>query len=889
MDTIAFNSFKTVGVLGSDTFETWRQKTNGVVSEVDTISSNYVSRNAVLLLNSTPQTVSGLTTFGGGIVIGGAGGSVPISSNSSNELVLTNNVVLSGKNLSAQSLISTSPTISIGGESYVWPTGAGAGDGYLYHEGEDLIFKNTQEVVNEVLDSVGQQGLTYTQELTPVGAIIEVSAALPSIEEGLWLNCDGGSINSIDYPDLFALIGATLPNLNVGGKFYVIKALPENVTLFSLAAGQGLTTSRPSGAALDINGGTLSLKVNTTEFDFNLSDNGSLILKTGGVSYTKLNNADTSVITAITNIPLRDSSGYVRGNTPGVTTSASGDGAILVNKAYADGLTVSKDHKFIRLNGRGFNSYGVMPHRGMTCVDYDKYAKVFGENGDLFGRRFGQTGGTDAYGHSLPPYDNDVSKIYVDDLNTYVLYNDGKVYSHGFNTTRKTGNVESGVNTSTLNGPRRAFGSELISEIILSYDADAGTAYALNTSHDLLVAGRNDFGQLGLNVTNNNSDGSILPQRTNVKGKKIAKAWLIGGGNTQTGYALAQDDGTLWACGYGLKGQIGRGEYVAANYFWLPVLNPESSNYVGGTTTYASGEYTSTNAHALQDYDIVISGVNKYVVEYVNSNKFKLHPNANLNNAGQYVTSFSPSTQILQRLSNIENAYFGGTGSNTFAYAKLQDGTLYSWGYNGFGQLGLSDRTNRNIPTPVLATQSSLKATNVYTGLDDTVHFIGNNGYLYACGNNANGELGIAKNGGFETIFKRLAVENLDSSGLNITGNEYSVYRFFSTGTNSRFCIFQSGTHKKLTAWGSDSFGKLGADRNANSYNKPQNVYIKNDEYVSDVQTCTVANGGEIAFILVNDPGQSYGDMYSCGYHWYNFNGVPNGAKVPFFSKVKKV
>lgn len=72
----------------------------------------------------------------------------------------------------------------------------------------------------------------------------------------------------------------------------------------------------------------------------------------------------------------------------------------------------------------------------------------------------------------------------------------------------------------------------------------------------------------------------------------------------------------------------------------------------------------------------------------------------------------------------------GGTGN---VYGLLEDGTLYAWGYNGTGELGLGDRTSRSSPVPVVG---GLKFSDVYPGAGDYCHAMATNGILYAWGAN---------------------------------------------------------------------------------------------------------------------------------------------------------
>ena len=929
MDTIDFNEFSTVGVLGTDTFERWRQKTNGIIEKVGTIDSTYPSNDEVLLLNNSVQSVGSGKTFSAGLTIGGNGGTVPLTTNSSSELLLSNNIVIGNdKGVSANFLESRNRSITFGSRTYTWPSSS-FDEGYVFHNSVGQIsFKTISQLTAEVSGNIAAATNVSTQPITPVGTVIGVKLSSPTpplILDSIWLLCDGRQIPTMAtaYPSLYAalgniqflpllsnkvLIGATAPSGSIGATgasgpsyyavYYYIKAVPDNVASFSLNSGNGITLSGQGGSpSINIYGGEISLNT-SPEFTF---VNKKLTLVDGSINHTKIQNADIAAATGFVGIPLRDINGYVRGNTP----SDGDDETILVNKGYINGLGLTasnKYHKIKSLNGKGFNSYGVQPQNACVFVSNDNEVKVYGLTNATRGRRYGNYEESDACGHSLPLYGKTVDTVYSDSFNTYIKYDDYKVYAYGLNSNRKSGTVEASVNTQYLNGPKIAFGGEDIDEVILSYDAGAETTYARTLDGRLWVAGSNAYGQLGLGSspsTVNSTSSTFIPRASLVRGLAITKAWLIGGGNTQTGYALASD-GTLWACGYGTHGQMGRGNARATNTEWVPILNPETVNYSGGTHSRTAGTnvYTSTSDHGLQAYDVIAAGTNFHVVKVLTPNTFELHTSDSLNTHVTSPVSFSSSTQVHKRMSGIVNASFGGTGGNTFGYLQTTDGTLYSWGYPGSllnptGHLGTGSTTtiNNKLPTKVNSTTGPAnKCQAIYTGLDYTVHYVSVSGRLFACGNNNLGQLGIGKNGGFENEFIQITVPNLVDTGLPITANSYTVDKFFSPGTDCRFCIFQSGTSKKFTAWGSNSYNKLGGDNSSTVYTRPQVVFVDNDANVTDVQTTAILGGNtDLTSIMIQDQGQSYGNAYTCGFHHYNINTVPYRTVVPYFTKITNI
>jgi alpha-tubulin suppressor-like RCC1 family protein len=85
-------------------------------------------------------------------------------------------------------------------------------------------------------------------------------------------------------------------------------------------------------------------------------------------------------------------------------------------------------------------------------------------------------------------------------------------------------------------------------------------------------------------------------------------------------------------------------------------------------------------------------------------------------------------------LSNIKAIAAG----NDSAYALREDGTVWSWGYNHFGQLGTGTTNNSNVPVRV-GTLTNIVA--IAAG-EQTAYALGADGTLYAWGYNGGGHLG---------------------------------------------------------------------------------------------------------------------------------------------------
>jgi alpha-tubulin suppressor-like RCC1 family protein len=179
-----------------------------------------------------------------------------------------------------------------------------------------------------------------------------------------------------------------------------------------------------------------------------------------------------------------------------------------------------------------------------------------------------------------------------------------------------------------------------------------------------------------------------------------------------------------------------------------------------------------------------------------------------------------------------------------------QDGTLWAWGQNDHGQLGLGTTTNQSAPTPVgtITTWASVSA-----GYGHTLA-LRQDGTLWAWGLNGYGQLGLGTRTdqrtpaqvGTATTWRSLAVGSTHSLALDQAGSlwawGFNYYGQLGTGaTTSQAApteVAGGGTWQSLAAgaghtvalrpdgslwaWGFNNYGQLGN----NSAVNPLPIYI---------------------------------------------------------------
>lgn len=163
----------------------------------------------------------------------------------------------------------------------------------------------------------------------------------------------------------------------------------------------------------------------------------------------------------------------------------------------------------------------------------------------------------------------------------------------------------------------------------------------------------------------------------------------------------------------------------------------------------------------------------------------------------------------------------GGFGEACANYALIEhlDGTrqIFSWGYNGYGQLGDASTTNRSAPVPVTFDQAANgKIVEIWaTGAEYGQLFVlTDRGNMYACGYNAYGQLGL------NDTTNRSSLVSVKAWGVGTS----RVEKFVAGGGNTASHMMVKQENRTLWSWGYNGNGQLGHNHTNNIY-APLTVY----------------------------------------------------------------
>ena len=176
--------------------------------------------------------------------------------------------------------------------------------------------------------------------------------------------------------------------------------------------------------------------------------------------------------------------------------------------------------------------------------------------------------------------------------------------------------------------------------------------------------------------------------------------------------------------------------------------------------------------------------------------------------------------------------FVGGTNwrqvSASFACTAIKtDGTLWVWGYNNTGILGTNDTNNRSIPVTTFAGGNNWK--NVSSSTDIT-SAIKTDGTLWSWGSNTNGQLGDNTGAGTD----KLTPITTFAGGNN--------WKSVATGNNHSVAIKTDGT---LWVWGANNNGQLGIN-NTTDKSTPVTTFLGGNNWKSIFS----ANNGNTTFAV---------------------------------------
>jgi alpha-tubulin suppressor-like RCC1 family protein len=283
---------------------------------------------------------------------------------------------------------------------------------------------------------------------------------------------------------------------------------------------------------------------------------------------------------------------------------------------------------------------------------------------------------------------------------------DGNLYAWGNNSYAQLGieNLTLDRKLSPIQVGALSNWASVSSNLSSSGEGQFTSTFIIKTDGTLWGCGYNAYGQLGLFDTIRRS--SFVQVGTQSNWSQVFFGYIHA--------AIIKTDGTLWTCGYNYAGQLGLSDTVNRS---SPVQVGTQSNWAQIACGYDFSTAIKTDGTL-------------WTCGYGDNGQ--LGNNTTTGPLGQTLIFYQVGT--LNNWSKVSNNGRGSLSIKT-------DSTLWSWGQNNFGQLGLSDTDNRSSPVQIgtLSNWSvNISSAWFYNAAIKT------DGTLWAWGNNSFGQLGLS-------------------------------------------------------------------------------------------------------------------------------------------------
>lgn len=325
---------------------------------------------------------------------------------------------------------------------------------------------------------------------------------------------------------------------------------------------------------------------------------------------------------------------------------------------------------------------------------------------------------------------------------TAALLSDGSMWVSGYNNWGSSGSNQYGQlgarKDSSGNVSYREYALQRVTgwpsgapfitdfDVVSSYSAGYVHLAAIDSAGQLYLWGFNLNGALGLGTTNQgifNPTIASAPSGAFSAGVKQVALFMYG--NSYANTLVLTNDGKVYAAGFQDYGQFGNGQ-AATLYSSFTQCFESVGVPVANISRIINSSGASFQTHFLLDTSGRVWA-------------------AGLNDRGQLADNTltrSNYFKLIPGLSTVTDVGVSGASSDASMCAITANGNVYTWGYNGYGQLGTGDTTYRKVITQIPAL-NGIGAKVVSTSSDSgstVIGVIGTDKFLYVAGHYAWGQ-----------------------------------------------------------------------------------------------------------------------------------------------------
>lgn len=377
----------------------------------------------------------------------------------------------------------------------------------------------------------------------------------------------------------------------------------------------------------------------------------------------------------------------------------------------------------------------------------------------------------------------EVIAVAGDHIHSLALKSDGTVWAWGANDTGQLGDGTTTLQRNTPVQVRGPGGVRYLTNVV---------AIAAGIRHSLALKSDGTVWNWGLNTYGGLGDGTTTDSNTPVQVKGLGGVGYLTGVvaiAAGAGHGLAlKSDGTVWAWGWNLRGQLGDG--TTANR--TTPIQVQGSGGVGFLTGIVAVATAGQHSLALKSDGTVWAW--------------------GWNWAGQLGDGTTTNRATPVQVSALTGMRAVGAGGDHSLGVK-SDGTLWAWGRNDMNQLGDGTTVDRTTPVQVTGPGGVGYLAGIESASGGAFHSLAlmSDGTVWAWGRNVEGQLGNGTN-------------TDESTPVQVHGSGRVGYltkvRFVAAGYQHNLALTSSGL---ALSWGRNLEGQLG-DGTTTNRNTPVEV-----------------------------------------------------------------
>jgi alpha-tubulin suppressor-like RCC1 family protein len=251
----------------------------------------------------------------------------------------------------------------------------------------------------------------------------------------------------------------------------------------------------------------------------------------------------------------------------------------------------------------------------------------------------------------------------------------------------------------------------------------AGSSHAVALREGAVWAwGDNAYGKLG--------DGTTTRRLSPVQVPGLTRVRVVAAGRDTT--AVLRDDGTVWTWGYNFYGQLGDGTYtdraspvrvvgltnvvsIAVGDYEMLALKADGTVWTWGSNGFYPGQATPVQKAGLSNITALSAGYSHRAALKADGTVWAWGNNGYGQLGDGTFTNRRYDTPV--QVMNLSGVIALSVGSQ-HTLALKQDGTVWAWGYNDYGQLGDGTNTHRALPVRVV---NLANVTKIHAGHSHSV------------------------------------------------------------------------------------------------------------------------------------------------------------------------